>query len=228
MGFNAVLAAAGGARNYMARRQIDKRIKLLCNYDSSISDVSSYQCSYVNSSGTWQSSGGPFGSGCVKFASQEGTGITYGVNLAMSGAFTIGYWTKQDNEYRSNLGVMSGGFSFDLAASVGDPSGLYILGSKIGNYPTNSTAWQYVAITRTTANLLRIYVNGTVKYSATKTGMLGIDGTSFSAGSVRYKYAQGEFNWYLGNVIIVDGLDYTYNGTRNLIPTAPYTGYEAL
>lgn len=42
MGFNAVLAAAGGARNYMARRQVDRRVILLAQLNGSPIDTSVY------------------------------------------------------------------------------------------------------------------------------------------------------------------------------------------
>jgi len=217
MGFNAVLAAAGGARNYMARRQVDKRVSLLCHFDGNLVDSSSYGAtlstigtpSYINS--TIASFGkrlSCLSQGITTYIPHADLSGPFCIDLMMGGTFA---------GYDAHTYLSIGGLKYSNPGMGHDATNFAINDTVLLSSPT--TAGSLYTITRDLSNVLRIYVNGVQKYSGANT-------TDFSPGATAITLGMGSNNCWIDELRIVSGCPVR---TTNFAPySAPFTGFEAL
>lgn len=216
MGFNAVLAAAGGARNYMARRQVDKRVSLLCHFDGNLTDLSTWSTNITSSTPSFSDSGiSSFGK---RIKCMTGGASFYIPHADFSGSFSIefqmgGVHAPIDPQYFIQIGQIQ----FKKGTEGHDATGFAINGSMLVYSPI-TTASHY-QITRSVDNVLRFFVNGVLKYSTSNQ-------TDFSPTTQVCTVASGSANCWLDELRIVSGAAvHTSNFT---LPTAPFTGFEPL
>lgn len=213
MGFNAVLAAAGGARNYMARRQIDKRVSFLSYFGDLKGDISSYHCepttpitaAMLTSYSSYQLLSGA-------------TNITYVLpGLDLSGPFTIEgevYHVNNGNNYLSISGhilLCCGGWGCALGDNVASAPQC---GTRY------ATGYSHLAVTRNSSGLLCSYRNGARQETVSG------NATNWSANKTLTLNTNSYYAWrYLR---IISGICVGNGGTAFPVPASPYTGYEAL
>ena len=177
-----------------------------------------------------------YGTGSMAF---DGTGDALStpntiINSLGSGAFTIEMWV-----YR--LGNGSGGISaYDaLLGSYSAPGtsvyGIYITrstgvinffnsaGLVSSSNSLSNSSWTHIAVSRTSANNLQIFINGTSGYSATNTGTGTLTNPFYIASDGTGSGGNSNFYGYIDDLRITKGYArYTANFTP---PTAAFFNY---
>lgn len=227
MGFNAVLAAAGGARNYMARRQIDKRVKCIFALDGNLSDKTG-QSSAVCTSPSYES-GGPYGNRWFKIVSDGydvgSPNITATVPATLAGDFAIEYFGKTTDASWELAGVRTSVITIRLGSGALGGNGIKIGDTVIYNAMlATANVITHHAVTRKNG-IIRYYRNGILKFTSTATYTQSFCPDGYVGMALKSASSVTE---YIGNVRIVDGVCVGNGGATFPVPTSPYTGYEAL
>jgi hypothetical protein len=194
------------------------------------------------SGNTWTASSATISTTEAKFGTSSGyfnggsaiyTGAS--TNWTFSGEFTMEGWVYFLNLATNNASLSpSNQYIFDIGANgtylriltsgySGSPNGwtLYQYITADMNYSTVPVVnqWYYWVLQRNSANLLSLYLNGSLVASTTLSSTLGSDST-LTLGN----YTSGEsygLNGYMDEVRITNGVA-RYSGSTIPIPTAPF------
>lgn len=209
MGFNAVLAAAGGAMNYMARRQVDKRVKVLCHFDNlPLNEIThnNIDCSeLLYRSGVY--------SNCAYL---YGNAPYIDICQSLSGDFSLEMFSK--STAGNVVQFYKGGQLWQVILStMSEYNGLY--SSSLVASDTGIGNIFYHIILERYNNTLYYYRDGVQRWSYTMEGtLINVQSTAGNASN----------SIYIDELRLIDGLSRFKGASSCTIPTSPYTGYEAL
>lgn len=211
------------SRMYQARRQIDKRVKCIAPFNGSLVDItgkaiitksSSYTPVYVT--------GSPFYPKWAQFISSN-YGVLIHIDSTLANDFVVQYASQSSRTVWGRSGVQTSCFYFaptNLGQGEIIVNGTTVKTSGSGQ-GTLSTVWW--TITRKSGSLY-VFKNTQLYWSSTSYSDLAFaPGGSLTIGTAPYDDSDIVS---IGCIRILDGLG--YNASTILVPTAPYTGYEAL
>lgn len=218
MGFNAVNAFMRGGGNYLARKQIDKRVSLLCHLDGNLDPITGNTYSATNAA-TFVTGGWGM---ALSFVS--GMNVQYTVPLLdLSGDFTIEAWAQGNNSWNSTFVTVG---SLEISTNGGSANwntknvwGYWGVENAVaGGTPPS---WNYVTLCRN-GSTMRLFSNGIFKKSGNEA-----DSSDYS-GARTITFVGNGNTFALSHIRVLSGVSIYTTGNTVPVPTAPYTGYEVL